>query len=180
MPQPTSWPSQSEQLLLCSCPLYYCLRHLNRPYCHSLHDSRPAFCLNWSQIVAINVGTLRSLSLNSRLFPVLPSFGSFGVFRHSPHCPGIIHGGALTCSLIWANVLSFCGHFQFEGGFPACAATCPPPPICRLATKQTNNHFPNLTTDNLLYALPCWQCQPSKVAALLDQAPKASACAAVC
>ena len=42
--------------------------------------------------------------------------------------------GALTCSLIWANVLSFCAHFQFEGAFPA---TCPPKPICPLATKQT-------------------------------------------
>ena len=52
------------------------------------------------------------------------------LFMFSPHCPGIIHGGALTCSLIWANVLSFCDHFQFEGGFPACTATRPICPHC--------------------------------------------------
>ena len=46
--------------------------------------------------MAINVGTLRSLSLNSRLFPlVLPSFGSFAVLGPAPQCPGIIHGGLL-------------------------------------------------------------------------------------
>lgn len=58
-------------------PLLYWIHHLNRPDCHSLHGIKPAFCLNWSQIVAINAGTFRGLSLNSRLLSVFPSFESF-------------------------------------------------------------------------------------------------------
>ena len=67
---PTSWPPQFE-------PLLYWIHHLNRPDCHSLRGIKPAFCLNWSQIVAINAGTFCGLSLNSRLLSVFPSFESF-------------------------------------------------------------------------------------------------------
>ena len=151
---------------------HYCIgstnHHLNRPDCHSLHGIRPAFCLNWSQIVAINVETLRSLSLYSRLFPlVLPSFGSFAGLGPAPQCPGIIHGGLLhvpsfgqMCSL-FATISNLRAGFLLAlqlGRFVHTALWGHP-------DHKADNPFPHLTTDNLRY------CSMSKSSKLLERRP---------
>ena len=113
--------------------------------------------------MAINVGTLRSLSLNSRLFPVLPSFGSFAVLGPVPQCPGIIHWGLLHVPSFGQMCSLFAPISNLRARFLQLA------PHADLSTgHKADNHFPHLTTDNLrfssiLYALPRSQCQEKRL-----------------
>ena len=152
---------------------HYCIgstnHHLNRPDCHSLHGIRPAFCLNWSQIVAINVGTFCGLSLNSRLLSVFPSFESFcDPLYVQPPLPrhhswgGLLHVPSFgqMCSL-FATISNLRAGFLLALQLGRFVHTA----LCGHPDHKADNPFPHLTTDNLRF------CSMSKSLKLLERRP---------